>query len=156
MVPITNASTQLLISEPSEGFMFNFEDRLLGGVIVASPFIFMQLCIVAPGLSREEDRHPLRLFRDAAFLSGAWFAHTYVSGLPVFFASFAVSLVYSPSATPSPDVKMAGARYCVPDADPRVLPGADGHRLREVLLQKGVYAILGIFIIAGSPARAPT
>ena len=57
MAPIVAAGTstsstgKMLISEPSEGFMFNLKIGLLAGVIFASPFMFMQLWLfVAPKL----------------------------------------------------------------------------------------------------------
>jgi sec-independent protein translocase protein TatC len=163
MVPIASTvipgtgSGKMLISEPSEGFMFNLKIGLLGGIIVASPFIFMQLWyFVAPGLYAREKKIviPFVVSATLLFLSGAWFAHAYA--FPItwkFFSTFGNNayMFYMPtvSSTFSLYVKMVlglGIVFQMPIL--AFFLARMGIVTAKFMIEKGKFAILGIFIIA--------
>ena len=69
---------QLIFNQPMSGFMFSLKLSALGGVVLASPFLFSQLWLfVAPGLYAKEKRVviPFVLSSSALFGGGVWFAH---------------------------------------------------------------------------------
>ena len=156
MVPIKNTG-RMLISEPTEGFMFNLKMGLLAGIIVASPFIFLQLWyFVAPGLYTREKRVAIPFVFSATllFVAGAWFAHTFA--FPItwkFLASFGNNdyMTYMPtvSSTFSLYVKMVlglGLIFQMPIL--AFFLARFGIISAKFLIQKTKYAILIIFIIA--------
>jgi sec-independent protein translocase protein TatC len=149
---------RMLISEPSEGFMFNLKIGLLGGIIAAAPFMFMQLWyFVAPGLYAREKKIviPFVISASALFIAGAWFAHAYA--FPItwkFFSTFGNNdmMVYLPtvSSTFSLYVKMVlglGIIFQMPIL--AFFLARMGIVSARFMLEKGKYAILIIFIIAG-------
>jgi len=164
MVPIKSSvigtsafEGKMLISEPSEGFMFNLKIGLLGGLIVASPFVFMQLWyFVAPGLYAREKKIVIPFVCSATllFLAGAWFAHAYA--FPItwkFFSTFGNNdfMMYLPtvSSTFSLYVKMVlglGIVFQMPIL--AFFLARMGIVSAKFMIQKGKYAILIIFIIA--------
>ena len=69
---------QLIFNEPMGGFMFSLKLSALGGLVLASPFLFSQLWLfVAPGLYAKEKKVvvPFVLFSSMLFGVGVWFAH---------------------------------------------------------------------------------
>jgi sec-independent protein translocase protein TatC len=156
MVPIKTVG-KVLISEPSEGFMFNLKIGLLGGVIIASPFIFMQLWyFVAPGLYAREKKIVIPFVSSATllFIAGAYFAHAFA--FPItwkFFASFGnndfMTFLPNVSDTFSLYVKMVlglGIVFQMPIL--AFFLARMGIVSAKFMIQKGKYAVLIIFIIA--------
>jgi sec-independent protein translocase protein TatC len=71
---------KLLATQVTEAFMFQFKLALLASVILAAPFLFMQLWMfVAPGLYKKEKKVVVPFVASAAVLfgTGVWFAHVY-------------------------------------------------------------------------------
>jgi sec-independent protein translocase protein TatC len=83
----------LIFTELTGAFMLEFKIGLLGGLLIASPFIFAQLWFfVAPGLYTREKRivMPFVLSSTILFLSGVLFAHLIAfPNMWRFFGSFA-------------------------------------------------------------------
>ena len=74
----TAGAKQLLATQLTEGFMFEFKLALLAAVILAAPFVLMQLWLfIAPGLYAREKKVVLPFVASATLLfgSGVWFAH---------------------------------------------------------------------------------
>lgn len=83
---------QLLATELTEAFMFEFKIALLAATILAAPFVFMQFWLfVAPGLYAREKKVVVPFVVSATLLfgTGVWFAHTIAFPTMVkFFVSF--------------------------------------------------------------------
>ena len=72
------AGTKLVTTRPGEGIAFYFDLALIGGVVLAAPFITYQIWrFVAPGLYARERRMavPVVLMAAAGTLAGAAFTH---------------------------------------------------------------------------------
>ena len=86
------AGSALITTKPGEGFAFYLDLALMGGVVVAAPFITYQVWrFVAPGLYSNEKRllAPFLLFACAGSIAGAWFSHRLLfPSMMAFFASF--------------------------------------------------------------------
>jgi sec-independent protein translocase protein TatC len=70
--------SQLVTTRPGEGFAFYFDLALIGGVVLAAPFITYQVWrFVAPGLYRREKRLaiPIVLMAAVGTVAGAAFSH---------------------------------------------------------------------------------
>lgn len=84
----------LVFTQPMAGFMFSLKISALAGLMVASPFLFMQAWLfVAPGLYAREKKVviPFVFCATIFFLAGAYFAHTIAfPSMWVFFASYEV------------------------------------------------------------------
>ena len=82
----------LVYTQPMAGFMFSMKLSGLVGLLVASPFLFMQAWLfVAPGLYAREKRVviPFVLSASICFLAGAYFAHEVAfPAMWQFFASY--------------------------------------------------------------------
>ncbi len=85
---------ELVFTQPMAGFMFSLKTSALAGLMVASPFLFMQVWLfVAPGLYAREKKVviPFVICATAFFLAGAYFAHTVAfPSMWIFFASWEV------------------------------------------------------------------
>lgn len=69
---------ELIVTQIMEGFLVKLEITLVGGVILAAPFIYWEIwAFVAPGLTRAERRaaRPLVPVSGALFLMGVAFAY---------------------------------------------------------------------------------
>jgi sec-independent protein translocase protein TatC len=80
----------LIITKPGEGFSFYLDVCLIGGVVLAAPFVMYQVWrFIAPGLYAKEKRFaiPFVLLTTLGAIAGAAFAH-YVM-FPATFAFFA-------------------------------------------------------------------
>lgn len=76
-----NLDTQLVYLNPVEPFNLYLKIGLLGGVVLASPFVLYQLWLfIAPGLYKSERRYvvPFMLATVALFLAGAYFGYRFV------------------------------------------------------------------------------
>ena len=72
------AGTTFIFTRPGEGFAFYFDIALIGGMILAAPFVMYQVWrFVAPGLYAKERKYviPFVLFSTVGTLGGASFAH---------------------------------------------------------------------------------
>src|SRR5262245_34930317 len=72
------AGSALIFTRASEMFAFYFNVALIGGVILASPFVSYQVWrFIAPGLHAHEKRLvvPFVLFATAGAIAGAAFSH---------------------------------------------------------------------------------
>ena len=91
----TAGARQLLATQLTEGFMFEFKLALLAAVILAAPFVLMQFWLfVAPGLFAREKKVVVPFVASAAVLfgTGVWFAHRIAFPTMVtFFVGFANS-----------------------------------------------------------------
>jgi sec-independent protein translocase protein TatC len=83
---------KLIFTEPGEGFMLMIKMAALVGVLIASPYIMLQVWLfIAPGLYAKEKKLaiPFVLSSSALFISGAAFSHYFVFPAAwTFFASF--------------------------------------------------------------------
>lgn len=83
---------EMIYSQPMSGFMFSLKISALAGLIVASPFLFMQAWLfVAPGLYAKEKKVviPFVVCSSLLFAGGAVFAHKIAFPLMwKFFASY--------------------------------------------------------------------
>jgi sec-independent protein translocase protein TatC len=90
-----SAGGEVIYSNPTAGFMFSLKVSAVAALVVASPFVFMQIWLfVAPGLYRREKRIavPFVFFSSLLFFTGAAFAH-YI-GFPTmwrFLASYQIA-----------------------------------------------------------------
>ena len=84
--------TKLITTRPGEGIAFYFDLALIGGVVLAAPFITYQIWrFVAPGLYAREKRLvvPVMLMATASTLGGAAFTHYLLFPSTIeFFAKF--------------------------------------------------------------------
>ena len=97
---------QLIFTKPMAGFVFSLKISLLGGLLIASPFIFSQLWFfVAPGLYANEKKWaiPFILMSSFFFVLGAAFSHYVVFPLTWrFFVSFTTDiLTFAPRVEPA-------------------------------------------------------
>jgi sec-independent protein translocase protein TatC len=70
--------TNLIFTRPGEGFSFYLDLALIGGVVLAAPFVTYQIWrFIAPGLYAKEKRFavPFVLVATAGTLGGALFSH---------------------------------------------------------------------------------
>jgi sec-independent protein translocase protein TatC len=83
---------KLMFTQPMGGFMLSLWISALGGLIVASPFLFSQVWLfVAPGLYAKEKKVviPFVLSSTLLFAAGVWFAHQIAfPSMWKFFASY--------------------------------------------------------------------
>jgi sec-independent protein translocase protein TatC len=86
------AGATLIYTKPGEGFAFHFDLALIGGVVLAAPFLTWQAWrFVAPGLYRAEKRlvAPFLALAIGGAIAGAIFSHTVLfPGLMTFFRAF--------------------------------------------------------------------
>ena len=82
----------LIMTRPGEGFAFYLDLCLIGGVVLAAPFVMYQAWrFIAPGLYRNEKRLalPFLLLATAGSMGGALFAHYLLfPGMMAFFSGF--------------------------------------------------------------------
>ena len=93
---------EMIYSQPMSGFMFSLKISALAGLIIASPFLFMQAWLfVAPGLYAKEKKVviPFVICSSLLFTGGAVFAHKIAFPLMwKFFASYQLAGVeYMPT-----------------------------------------------------------
>jgi sec-independent protein translocase protein TatC len=72
------AGDTLIFTKPNEGFSFYLDVALIGGVVLASPFVMYQVWrFIAPGLYAKEKKFaiPFVVFTTAGSLGGALFTH---------------------------------------------------------------------------------
>jgi len=96
---------KLIFTEPGEGFMLMIKMAALTGVLIASPYIMLQVWLfIAPGLYAKEKKLaiPFVLSSSLLFIAGAAFSHYLV--FPAawqFFASFSNSYIaFTPRIDP--------------------------------------------------------
>jgi sec-independent protein translocase protein TatC len=86
------ASSSLIYTRPGEGFAFYFDLSLMGGLIVAAPFVTYQVWrFIAPGLHRNEKRLvvPFLVLAIGGSIAGALFSHYVLfPSMMAFFAAF--------------------------------------------------------------------
>ena len=154
---------KLLATELTEPFMFEFKLALLGAIILAAPFVLMQLWLfVAPGLYAKEKKIVVPFVASATLLFGAgvWFAH-YVAfpAMVTFFIGFMNDdLVMMPTLAVVFGfyVKMVLGLGVVFELPMLVFFLAKfGIVTASFLLKKTKYAILIIFIIAALVTPSP-
>jgi sec-independent protein translocase protein TatC len=96
---------KLIFTEPGEGFMLMIKMAALTGVLIASPYIMLQVWLfIAPGLYAKEKKLaiPFVLSSSLLFIAGAAFSHYLVFPAAwVFFASFSNSYIaFTPRIDP--------------------------------------------------------
>jgi sec-independent protein translocase protein TatC len=75
---ILPAGSQLIYTRPGEGFSFYFNVSLIGGVVLAAPFVSYQVWrFIAPGLHANEKKFvgPFVVLATASSIAGALFSH---------------------------------------------------------------------------------
>jgi sec-independent protein translocase protein TatC len=86
------AGSSLIYSRPGEGFAFYFDLALMGGLVIAAPFVTYQVWrFIAPGLHRNEKRLvvPFLLLAIGGTIAGALFSHYVLfPSMMAFFQSF--------------------------------------------------------------------
>lgn len=86
------AGSSLITTRPAEGFAFYFDLALMGGLVVAAPFVTYQVWrFIAPGLHRNEKRLvvPFLLLAIGGALAGALFSHYVLfPSMMAFFGTF--------------------------------------------------------------------
>jgi sec-independent protein translocase protein TatC len=84
--------SSLIYTRPGEGFAFYFDLSLMGGLVVAAPFVTYQVWrFIAPGLHRSEKRLvvPFLVLAIGGSLAGALFSHYVLfPSMMAFFAAF--------------------------------------------------------------------
>ncbi len=92
MVAALPPGTPLIYVKPGEGFAFHLDLALLGGVVLAAPFVTYQAWrFIAPGLYRNEKRLvvPFLVLAVTGTVSGALFSHLVLfPGIMAFFQAF--------------------------------------------------------------------
>ena len=79
--PVTDLGLQLNFTHPTDGLNLYLKTALLGGAILASPFILYQLWLfISPGMYANEKRYvvPFMAATIGLFLCGAWFGYHWV------------------------------------------------------------------------------
>jgi sec-independent protein translocase protein TatC len=79
--PVTQLGLQLNFTHPTDGLNLYLKTSLVGGAIIAAPFILYQLWLfIAPGLYHDEKRYvwPFMAATIGLFLCGVWFGYRYV------------------------------------------------------------------------------
>lgn len=147
---------KIVFTRPMAGFIFSLKISLLGGLLIASPFIFSQLWFfVAPGLYAKEKRMaiPFVFFSTVLFLSGATFAH-YLAfpAMWKFFVSYqigGVEMMSNLDDTFSLYIRVLLGLGLVFQMPMLVFVLARfGVVTAKFMVAKFKYAVLGIFIIA--------
>jgi sec-independent protein translocase protein TatC len=156
---------KLLATQLTDAFMFEFKLALLAAVVLAAPFVFMQLWLfVAPGLYAKEKKVvvPFVLSATVLFGGGVWFAHVVAfPSMVKFFVSFMndyLTIMPSLQLVFSFYVKMILGLGLVFEMPMLVFFLARfGIVTAGFLLRKMKYAILIIFIIAAlvTPSADP-
>ena len=86
------SSSSLITTRPAEGFAFYVDLSLMGGLVVATPFVTYQVWrFIAPGLHQNEKRLvvPFLLLATAGAIAGALFSHYVLfPSMMAFFATF--------------------------------------------------------------------
>lgn len=96
---------KLIFTEPSEAFMLMLKMAALVGVLIASPYIMLQVWLfIAPGLYAKEKKLaiPFVLFSSTLFIAGAAFSHYFVFPAAwTFFAGFSNDFIsFTPRIDP--------------------------------------------------------
>ena len=79
--PLTHIGKSLVFTHPMDALNFDLQVSLVGGAILASPFILFQVWLfIAPGLYQREKRFaiPFMLATVSLFLGGAFFGYFWV------------------------------------------------------------------------------
>jgi sec-independent protein translocase protein TatC len=79
--PVTDLGLQLNFTHPTDGLNLYLKTSLVGGAILASPFILYQLWLfISPGMYAHEKRYvwPFMSATIGLFLAGAWFGYRWV------------------------------------------------------------------------------
>ena len=104
------AGSQLVFIRPGENFSFYFDIALIGGVVLAAPFVMYQIWgFIAPGLYATERKFvlPFMAFATLGSLGGALFSHYLLyPAMMGFFGAF-----HSPGVTFMPSVEYTFELY---------------------------------------------
>jgi sec-independent protein translocase protein TatC len=79
--PVTDLGLQLNFTHPTDGLNLYLKTSLVGGAILASPFILYQIWLfISPGMYSHEKRYvwPFMGATIGLFLAGAWFGYRWV------------------------------------------------------------------------------
>ncbi len=79
--PVLNLGLQLNFTHPTDGLNLYLKTSLVGGAILASPFILYQIWLfISPGMYSHEKRYvwPFMSATIGLFLAGAWFGYRWV------------------------------------------------------------------------------
>jgi sec-independent protein translocase protein TatC len=79
--PVTDLGLKLNFTHPTDGLNLYLKTSLVGGAILASPFILYQLWLfISPGMYSNEKKYvwPFMSTTIVLFLSGAWFGYRWV------------------------------------------------------------------------------
>jgi len=79
--PVTNLHLQLNFTHPTDGLNLYIKTALIGGAIIASPFILYQIWLfISPGMYANEKKYvwPFMFATVGLFLGGAWFGYRWV------------------------------------------------------------------------------
>ena len=79
--PLVNIGLKMTMTHPTDAINFFIKTSLVGGSIIASPFILYQVWLfISPGMYANEKKYvwPFMTATVGLFLSGTWFAYRYV------------------------------------------------------------------------------
>ena len=79
--PVLDLGLQLNFTHPTDGLNLYLKTSLVGGAILASPFILYQIWLfISPGMYSHEKKYvwPFMSATIGLFLAGAWFGYRYV------------------------------------------------------------------------------
>jgi sec-independent protein translocase protein TatC len=121
--PLVKLGKTLVFTHPMDALNLQLQVALIGGAIVASPFILYQVWLfIAPGLYQKERRFviPFMAATVGLFLSGAGFGYFYVLPGAIKILVVEIGKNFTPLHHPGPGHQLR-------DADSHLLPGAVRH-----------------------------
>lgn len=157
------AGSELIFTRPSEMFSFYFNVALIGGVVLAAPFVSYQVWrFIAPGLHSSEKRLvvPFVLFATAGAVGGALFSHyvLFPSSMAFFGAFSSPHVRFMPRIEDTFDqyLKMLMAMVLVFQMPPVVFVLAKMRIVTARFLWRNIkYAVLVIFVVAAVLTSSP-
>ena len=147
-----NLAEKLVYLSPTEPFNMYLKVGFIGGLFLASPFVLYQLWLfISPGLYRNERRYviPFMVSSVGLFVAGGLFGYKMVYPAALDFligygSQFQPMITIGEYTDLFPD-DHHWSRNCFRDADPRLLPGADGHYQRRLSLEESALFDSGDF-----------
>ena len=155
--------SELIFTRANEMFAFYFDVALIGGVVLAAPFVSYQVWrFIAPGLHTDEKRLvvPFVAFATAGAIGGACFSHyvLFPSSMTFFGSFHAPHVRFMPRVEETFDIylKMLLAMVLVFQMPPVVFVLAKMRLVTARFLWRNLkYAILAIFVAAAVLTSSP-
>ena len=105
--PLDDLHLDLYFNHPTDGLNLYLKTALVGGAIIASPFILYQIWLfISPGMYQNEKKYvwPFMTATVGLFLCGAWFGYHYVleNAVRVLVFQFATGSIHCSPSTSTP------------------------------------------------------